>query len=68
MNCPKCGNELKPNMKFCAKCGTPVAPAPQQPAEPVAPAQQKPAAPVPPNLLAPQQTPAKQKKKGSKKN
>ncbi|MBP3939759.1 MAG: zinc-ribbon domain-containing protein, partial [Clostridia bacterium] len=24
MNCPKCGNELKPNMKFCAKCGTPV--------------------------------------------
>lgn len=25
MNCPKCGNPLSPNMKFCAKCGTPVA-------------------------------------------
>ncbi|MBP3442391.1 MAG: zinc ribbon domain-containing protein [Clostridia bacterium] len=28
MNCPKCGNPLIPNMKFCSKCGTPV---PQQP-------------------------------------
>ena len=24
MNCPKCGNPISPNMKFCAKCGTPV--------------------------------------------
>ena len=32
MNCPKCGNPLAPNMKFCAKCGTPAEqpkPAPQ---------------------------------------
>ncbi len=28
MNCPKCGNPLSSNVKFCAKCGTPVA---QQP-------------------------------------
>ena len=25
MNCTKCGAELKPNAKFCVKCGTPVA-------------------------------------------
>jgi hypothetical protein len=59
MNCPKCGNELNPNMKFCAKCGTPVgqpaAPvAPQQPVQqkPVVPAQQKPVAPAPSKEMA----------------
>ena len=36
MNCPKCGNTLAPNTKFCAKCGTPVA---QQPPEQPGPAQ-----------------------------
>lgn len=58
MNCPKCGNELKPNMKFCAKCGTAVqqpdatqTPAPNQefaqpmpdaPQNPISDAQAKP--------------------------
>ncbi len=50
MNCPKCGNELNLNMKFCAKCGTAI---PQQPA------QSKPAADA-------TQKPAKQKKGGKK--
>ena len=26
MICPKCGNQIAPNMKFCSKCGTPVVP------------------------------------------
>ncbi len=84
MNCQKCGNELNPNMKFCAKCGTPV----QQPAapvtqqqpvqpKPVVPAQPKPAAPAPsketaqPAPKAGPKKPEKQKKakkKGGKKN
>ncbi len=34
MNCPKCGNPVVQNMKFCTKCGTPV---PQQPVRPVSP-------------------------------
>lgn len=29
MFCIKCGNEIRPNAKFCAKCGTPV-PAPDE--------------------------------------
>lgn len=33
MICPKCGSQITPNTKFCAKCGTPV---PQQ-TRPVAP-------------------------------
>lgn len=24
MNCPKCGNELENNQKYCNLCGTPV--------------------------------------------
>ena len=36
MNCPKCGNTLAPNTKFCAKCGTPVAQQmPPRPAQPM---------------------------------
>ncbi len=44
MNCPKCGNELNPNMKFCAKCGTTVVPAqpPKEYAEPKPVEPQKP--------------------------
>ncbi len=44
MNCPKCGNELNPNMKFCAKCGATVAPAqpPKEYAEPKPVEPQKP--------------------------
>ena len=34
MNCPKCGNKLNPDMKFCSKCGTPVAPVMPQVKEP----------------------------------
>ncbi len=78
MNCPKCGNTMTPNMKFCAKCGTPVAPVnKQQPATSVQPiqsqinAQQKP----PVNLQSKQlvqnqaQPPKKAKKnKSGKKN
>ena len=40
MNCTKCGNLMKPDMKFCAKCGTPAAP--QQPAQPQNNVQPKP--------------------------
>ena len=25
MKCPKCGSEVKPNYKFCSKCGQPIA-------------------------------------------
>lgn len=32
MNCPKCGNQVAPNTKFCAKCGAPVTQ--QQPMQP----------------------------------
>ena len=24
MKCPKCGSEVKPNYKFCSKCGQPM--------------------------------------------
>ena len=24
MKCPKCGSEVKPNYKFCTKCGQPM--------------------------------------------
>lgn len=46
MNCPKCGNALEENAKFCQKCGNPVS-APnmntgQQPIYMTAPMQQQP--------------------------
>lgn len=57
MNCPKCGNPLDPNMKFCAKCGSP---APQQPV------QQRPA---PQATAHSEPAPVKKaKKKGGKNN
>ena len=80
MNCPKCGNELKPNMKFCAKCGTPVQQSAVSVEQPAAPAQPKPIAPAPSKETAQPapttqnvepQKPAKQKKakkKSGKKN
>ncbi|MBP3937852.1 MAG: zinc-ribbon domain-containing protein [Clostridia bacterium] len=77
MNCPKCGNELKPNMKFCAKCGTPVQQSAVSIEQPAAPAQPKPVAPAPsketaqPAPKTEPQKPAKQKKakkKSGKKN
>lgn len=63
MNCPNCGNELKPNMKFCAKCGTAV----QQPVATPTPAPNQEyaqPAPVAPQNPAPdaQVKPAKKKK------
>ena len=39
MNCPKCGNPLAQDTKFCAKCGTPVPVAQPAVAAPVAPSQ-----------------------------
>lgn len=33
MYCPKCGNEVADGAKFCPSCGTPIAAAPQQPAQ-----------------------------------
>ena len=53
MNCPKCGNQLAPNTKFCAKCGTPVA-------------QQMPPMPVQQNVII--QKPAQPKPKKKNKN
>ena len=35
MNCPKCGNPISSNTKFCAKCGTPVPPQPMASQPPV---------------------------------
>lgn len=54
--CRICGAELAPNVKFCSKCGTPVAQneqpqAPVQPTQPVAPVQ--PATPVQPQQTVP---------------
>ena len=41
MNCQKCGNQVEANMKFCAKCGTPVVQQPiQQTNVPQMPVQQ----------------------------
>ena len=39
MNCPKCGNPLAQDTKFCAKCGTPVPVAQPAVTAPVAPSQ-----------------------------
>ena len=58
MNCPKCGNPLVPNMKFCTKCGTPVPQKPTAPQQPVRP--QAPAMPQQP-VNKTQQTPARPK-------
>ena len=58
MNCPKCGNPISPNTKFCAKCGTPV---PQKPpVQPTYPQNNPPKVqpqPVPQNFVTPQPTP-----------
>ena len=32
MKCPKCGSEVKPNYKFCSKCGQPMPAEEQSPA------------------------------------
>lgn len=37
--CPNCGAELKPEAKFCAACGTPIAATPPPPAQPMPPSQ-----------------------------
>jgi hypothetical protein len=37
--CPNCGAELKPEAKFCAACGTPIAVAPPPPVQPTPPPQ-----------------------------
>jgi len=44
--CPKCGAELKPEAKFCAACGTPIAVAPPPVQAPPPPAQQASPPPV----------------------
>ncbi len=44
MQCPYCGNQNRPGVKFCARCGKPL---PQQPVAAPSPAYQPPPAPPP---------------------
>ncbi len=58
MFCTQCGNSLNENMRFCTKCGKPVAEVPAQPVAEV-PVQPIDASPVQPESEADQQDPFK---------